>query len=175
MKKEFFKNCNCIEELKKEYHKLAIKHHPDISKDPNATEIMKQINSEYEVKFNELKNVFMSSTGEIYTSEKEVTEAPLEFIHIINELIKLEGVQVELIGRWIWITGNTKEHKEVLKKLNFRWCKNKKAWSWHRKEDNTASRGKWNLNEIREKYNSITFKKSSKTTSRTQVLEEKAS
>lgn len=39
---EYFKNCDCIEELKKQYRELCFKYHPDISKETNANEIMKK-------------------------------------------------------------------------------------------------------------------------------------
>ncbi len=156
---EYFNSCNCIEELKKQYRTLCFKYHPDINKSPEAVQIMQVINNEYDALFEKLKNVFRNQNGEIYTDKKPVSEAPEDFRKIINELIKLEGLTLELMGRWIWVYGETKPHKEKLKELNFRWCKNKGAWSWHRPEDFTVSRGKYTLNDIREKYGSTTYEK----------------
>ena len=157
---EYFKNCDCIEELKKQYKKLCFKYHPDISKEANANGTMKKVNSEYDELFDKLKNVFKNQKGKVYTNSKPVSETPEEFRNIINALIGLEGIEVELIGRWIWVIGNTKPHKQKLKELNFRWCKKKVAWSWHRAEDSTISKGNYTLSEIREKYGSTTYKKS---------------
>lgn len=33
---KYFKNCDCIEELKKQYRTLCFKYHPDINKSPDA-------------------------------------------------------------------------------------------------------------------------------------------
>ena len=71
-----------------------------------------------------------------------------------------KGIEIELMGRWIWVSGETKPHKEKLKELNFKWCRKKGAWSWHRLEDSTISNGNYTLSEIREKYGSTTYKKS---------------
>ena len=54
----YFKNCDCIEELKNQYRELCFKYHPDVSKEANANEIMKKVNSEYDELFDKLKNVF---------------------------------------------------------------------------------------------------------------------
>lgn len=157
---KYFKNCDCIEELKKQYRELCFKYHLDISKEANANETMKKINSEYDRLFDKLKNVFKNQKGKIYTDSKPVSETPEEFRNIINALISLEGIEIELMGRWIWVRGNTKPHKQKLKELKFRWCKKKIAWSWHRTEDSTILKGNYTLNEIREKYGSTTYKKS---------------
>jgi len=51
----YFKACNTIEELKKEYRKLAMANHPDNRGDPDT---MKAINASYEKAFNLLKNTY---------------------------------------------------------------------------------------------------------------------
>ena len=155
---KYFKNCDCIEELKKQYRTLCFKYHPDINKSPDAVKIMQEVNNEYDNLFNKLKNVFKNQKGETYTAEKETQEAPEEFRNIINPLIALEGLNIELIGRWIWVSGNTKEHKEILKNLGFRWCSKKKAWSWHIPGDFFRTGGKNTLDDIREKYGSTAYK-----------------
>lgn len=151
----YFKECVCIEEVKETYRKLCFKYHPDVSKEKNANEIMKEINLQYDKAFSKNKNIFKNKDGKTYTDKKTVSEAPEEFRNIMSKLIRIKGIKIELIGRWIWVTGNTKEFKDQLKKLNFRWCARKMAWSWHRPEDYTHSRGKATLNEIRMKYGSV--------------------
>lgn len=163
-KMDYFKDCICIEEVKETYRKLCFNYHPDISKEKNANEIMKEINSQYDKAFNKFKNIFKNKEGETYQDKKAVSETPEEFRNIMSILVDIKGIKIELIGRWIWITGNTKECKEQLKKLKFRWCKNKKAWSWHRPEDNTCSKGKTTLDEIRIKYGSIEVEEGKKRT-----------
>jgi hypothetical protein len=48
---QYFRDGLDNEELRKEYKKLAKKYHPDICKDPNATEIMKEINHQFDEYF----------------------------------------------------------------------------------------------------------------------------
>lgn len=155
----YFKDCICIEDVKETYRKLCFQYHPDVSEDPNANEIMKAINNQYDKAFNEFKNIFKNSKGEIYTDQKTVSETPEEFREIMSKLIHMKGVDIELIGRWIWLTGNTKEYKNQIHNLGFKWAHNKKAWYWHRPEDAVISKGKKTLEEIRQTFGSVKVEK----------------
>ena len=81
---------------------------------------------------------------------------PEEFRQIIDLLMKLEGIDVELCGSWLWIGGNTKEHKDALKAAGCRWCSKKKLWSWHHPEEGQrySKRGNKDMSYIRTKYGS---------------------
>lgn len=161
MRKDYFVNCRCVEDLKELYRELAMKWHPDRGGDLEA---MKAINAEFDECFEQLKNT-RRNIGEdaaenpYYEASKATTETAGEFRNIIERLIILDGLVIELIGRWIWVTGETKKYKEILKELGFRWCGKKIAWSWHKKEDGTRSRGKYSMNEIRQRYGSTQFEK----------------
>ena len=148
----YFAKCRNLEELKAEYRRLANIHHPDHGGD---TATMQKINAEYTERFEVLKNQHNSSADEYH----QTTEAPEEFIDIINQLMKLDGLEIELCGSWLWIGGNTREHKEELKAAGCRWSNNKKLWYWRHPEDgHTWSRGKKTMNQIRAKYGSQLFK-----------------
>lgn len=105
-----------LEELKKSYHRLCLKLHPDVG---GSDEEMKILNAEYEELFERVKNIHVNKVGETY--EKETQETPEEFQWLIAELLKLDGIEIEIIGCFIWITGDTKPHRERLKALGFRW------------------------------------------------------
>ena len=152
---KWFNNPSTLEELKQQYKKLALKHHPDLG--GNTTD-MQQINSEYDILFEKLKNTHATAKGKTYTASTETTETPDEFKNIINVLINLEGINIELCGSWLWITGNTKEHKEVLKSLHFRWSKSKLAWYYHTADYKKSSKKTYSLDEIRDLYGSETIK-----------------
>lgn len=122
---KYFKDCKTLEDLKKEYKKLAMKFHPDICKDENATEIMQAINNEYDQLFIRLKDIHNS---EEKNANRQTTETPEVFRNIINIIITMENVKIELIGSWLWITGSTYQYKDTLKELGFQWSKPKKAW-----------------------------------------------
>ena len=149
---KYFTNCTTLDELKKEYRKLAMIHHPDHGGNP---EIMKAINSEYKRTFETLKNQH-NSTAEDF---RKTTEAPEEFINIINTLIKFPGIIVELCGSWLWISGDTLPIKDQLKAAGCRWSSSKKMWYWHHPEEGARrTKGKSTMTDIRNKYGSQTFK-----------------
>ena len=150
---KYFTNCKTAEELKKEYRKLAKQLHPDLGGD---TEEFKIMQNEYEIMWERLKNIHTNSNGETYT--KETTETPQEFINIINVLIKLKDIEVEICGSWLWITGNTKAHKDILKQLKFRWANKKQAWYYHTEPYRKKSKRELSLDEIRELFGSQQYK-----------------
>ncbi len=114
------------EELKSLYRKLAMANHPDTGGDAEA---MKAINDEYEYLFSRLKNIHANAQGEKYTStgSRETQETPEQFIEIIDRLIRFEEIKIEIIGAFIWVSGNTKVYKEELKEMGFKWHSKKFA------------------------------------------------
>lgn len=154
---KWFLNVDCVEELKAQYRKLCMKHHPDRG---GNTEDMQEINGEYEQLFMRFKDTHRSTREDgprTYEAEQKTAETPWDFINICNELFKLDGILVELCGRWLWIDGETMKHREQLKKLGCRWSKNKQKWSWHFPEDAAMKyKGKkaWNMDRIRSTFGS---------------------
>lgn len=149
---KYFCGVTTIEELKKQYKKLAKQYHPDLN-DGTTQEEMKQINNEYDDLFNKVKNFHETADGETY--EKEATETSEEFRNIINSIIKF-NIDIEIIGTWVWCF-NSYEYRTQLKELGFRYSANKKAWCWHSGEYKPR-KSKKTLAEIRNKYGSETIK-----------------
>lgn len=148
---KFFTNCRTLDELKAEYRRLAMKHHPDRGGD---LETMKQINAEHDALFEILKKQHNDTHDEAH----QTTETAEEFRDILNKLLKLDGLTVELCGSWLWISGETYTHKAELKAAGCRWSNNKKAWYWrHEESARPWHRGKATMAEIRMKYGSQVF------------------
>ena len=152
----YFENITTLDELKKAYRVLAMKHHPDRGGD---LETMKLINSQHDVLFETLKALHNADAAQDGSKKRATTETAEEFRDIIVELLKLDGLTVELCGSWLWIGGETKAHKDKLKALKCRWSSNKKLWYWHHEE---AGRNRWRrrkttIGEIRLKYGSTEF------------------
>lgn len=143
----FFKNIETLEELKKEYKRLVLINHPDRGGDE---ETMKAINAEYDEMFKIVGHVHKNKEGEKYT--KETTETPEQFKEIIEKLIRMSGVEIEVIGSFIWLSGNTKEHKEEIKALGFRWHSNKKMWYKSPEGYRKFGKKKYSMDEIRSMY-----------------------
>lgn len=102
---KYFVNCKNLDELKKAYKAAAMKNHPDMGGD---TATMQAINAEYEARFEVLKRsqneqAAADTTGRTHAT----TESAGDFIAIISALLKLDGITVELCGRWLWIGGET--------------------------------------------------------------------
>jgi len=139
------------EELKSTYRKLAVKHHPDCG---GTKEVMQAINAEYAKLFAKLKDTHRNAEGSVYTSSKPTDELPEEFMEIIDRLIRMEGITIEIIGRFVWVSGDTKPHKEALKEMKFRWH-SKKFWWYLAPEDyRKRSRKQFSMDDIRTMYGS---------------------
>lgn len=152
---KWFSNPQTLEELKQQYKQLALKHHPDLG---GNTSDMQSINNEYDLLFAKLKNTHATAEGKTYTTKTETTETSDEFKNIINALINFKGINIELCGSWLWVTGNTRVNKEILKGLHFRWSKSKCAWYYHSNDYRKASSKTYSLDEIRDLYGSETIK-----------------
>ena len=148
---KWFTNPTTLEELKKEYKKLVFKHHPDRG---GNTADMQEINAEYDTLFQKLKNVHKSASGETYTAKTETTETPEQFRNIIEKLIHLDGIEIEICGSWLWITGNTYPNRETLKELKFKYSKNKSAWYYHEEGYQKHSKKSFTLEQIRDLWGS---------------------
>ena len=72
--------------------------------------------------------------------------------------IEDETIKKELIGEWLWISGDTWKHKETLKKLGFRWASKKKMW-YYREEKQIKWRSKkeYSIEEIKDRYTTKTI------------------
>ena len=139
------------EELKTTYRKLAIKHHPDCG---GSTETMQTVNAEYKNLFSKLKDTHRNKEGQAYTSNTPTDELPEEFIEIINRLIRMEGISIEIIGRFIWVSGETKPHKDTLKEMRFKWHSTKICWYLAPDDYRKRNKKQFSMNEIRTMYGS---------------------
>ncbi len=141
-----------IELIKRMYHKLALANHPDRGGDLRT---MQEINDEFAQLKKRYYNVHEGQNGGVYRDEKQ--EAPTSvddrFIEIIDALLKLDGVGIEICGSFIWLDGNTFEHKAAIKALGFRWASKKKMWFLA--PDDWKKQGReWDMGEIRMKHGS---------------------
>lgn len=129
-----------------------MKAHPDLG---GSNDEMKRVNAAYSVRFEQLKTAHNEQPEKPYT----VTEQAEEFIQIIDKLVNLDGLVVELCGSWLWIGGETKKHKEALKKAGCRWHNGKNLWYWHGgKHSRGKRRSNVDMDDIRTKYGSKIIK-----------------
>lgn len=141
------RSCNNIDDLKKMFYSFAKVLHPDHG---GTKEDFQALNNDYMYMFNIVKNVHIGKGGGTY--EKENAEAPQEFVNIINKLINVPGLHIDIVGCFIWIGGNTKDNKELLKSMGFRWSSNKKLWYKSPDGYKKSSRKSFTYEEIINKY-----------------------
>lgn len=143
------------EDIKRAYKKAAVKYHPD--RNPAGSEVMKAINSAYE---------FLSSLNSdsfTHTDAENAYNFAEELAEIIEKLKNLQGVIIEVCGNWLWLSGETKAHKESLKSLGCFWAAKKCKWYYRPAEHKSRNQGKsWDMEEIRSKYGSSIQKSTSK-------------
>ncbi|MGF1703887.1 DnaJ domain-containing protein [Photobacterium makurazakiensis] len=145
-------------EIKKAYKVACIKFHPD--KNKGGTAIMQAINEAYN---------FLKSLGEKGTKTVEPTQGfkannyGEEIQNVLNRLFELEGLIVEVCGNWIWISGDTKPHKDILGRkeggIGCYWSKNKKQWYYRPAEFKSYNRQSHTMDQIRAKHGSSTPQK----------------
>lgn len=150
---KFFHSVTSKEEAKKLYRKLAKENHPDIGGD---TETMKVINNEYDEVIERL------SRGEKVSEGFNQQEANEQYRNIIDSLLKYDDLNIEIIGTWIWVTGNTYPVRKILGKdgLGFKWSENKKAWYWHEGEYHKMHKKSFSMDEIKQMHDVKTIRKS---------------
>src|SRR5690606_15148649 len=108
-------------EIKTRYKELAKRHHPDLG---GYLEIMKVINCQYE----KILTGAYQIVGKSITEIDELLVKDEMYRQKIFSVSSLSGVTVELCGSWIWISGDTKTHKEIFKTSGFKWSPKKCMW-----------------------------------------------
>lgn len=144
----YFKECRTIEEVKTRYKTLAKIFHPDMGGD---TKLMQALNAEYSIACNIILSCDNVATGEV----QEALRLSEEYRRVIEQIIPLPGIKIEIIGNWIWVSGNTYPVKQQLKDAGLFFASKKVAWYYRAKEFKTTG-SKKSLDEIRAKYGSET-------------------
>ena len=140
-----FQDIEGINEAKKIYKILAKKLHPDIGGSEEDFKIL-----------NEIYNNLIEH--KIYFSNSSKIDIELE--KIISLILHFENINIELIGSWVWVSGDTREMKEKLKEIGFKWASKKKMWYYG--EMKAKNPNPKSLDEIKAKYGSETLKSNEK-------------
>ena len=144
MQTNYFNGCNTPEELKKRYKELVLQFHPD--RPGGCENTMKLINAEFS-HISKYGNYTDNNTTEQQTQDFTI------FADILNNIINLPSINIEIIGKWLWVSGNTYPIKNILKENGFLFPSNKKMWFYRNEEHKVNNFGKtMDIDNIRAKY-----------------------
>ena len=136
-----FQNVEGINEAKKIYKQLAKKLHPDVGGDEESFKLLNAIYTDL-------------IEHKIYFSNDFKIDVELE--KIISLILHFENITIELVGSWVWVSEDTKEIKEKLKELGFKWASKKKMWFYGEMKGRNPQEK--SMEEIKSKYGSETLK-----------------
>jgi len=134
--------------VKAAFRRAAQKYHPDKG---GSTEMMQAVNAAYD---------FMQANyGTVPNSESGAEGYGDRLNDAINAIIHLRGLSIEVCGLWVWVSGDTRTHKEALKAAGYFWASKQFMW-YVRPAEQAGSRknGGKAIDEIRSKYGSVAVK-----------------
>lgn len=144
---KWFVGCDSLDQVRTTYKKLAKQHHPDLGGD---TLTMQEINKEYA--FASAAVIKGANLSEEETENQILSSEAYRLA--LEAIIHLEGITIELVGWWIWVTGNTRPVKASLKAAGYYFACKKVAWYFRTADYKVSRGGKKSLDEIRAKYGS---------------------
>lgn len=156
----FFSGFVGVEAVKGEYRRLAMIHHPDRGGGDTAT--MQELNRQYHAALSGVDGTESRGSDDrthTYRYNRATEQAVMDKVDEIVGL-GMPGVEIWLIGVWIWIVGDTKPHAGKLGKngAGCRWHRKRNAWYWH---DGAVRRPRFNsrasLSGIAETYGVRSF------------------
>ena len=159
---KYFNNVNTLEELRRQYKELLKKYHPDNAN--GSTEATQEINAEYDRLFKLLKDKHErksdNTADSTNTKQSEYSKNMYDWENdrslreILQKIINFDGIEIKIVGAWIWLSGNTYNYKKELKELRFKWASQKKQWYFHTDIFRKKSHKSLSMDDIRSYYGS---------------------
>ena len=159
---KYFNNVNALEDLRRQYKELLKKYHPDNPQ--GSTEACQEINAEYDRLFKVLKDKHESkpdkTADSTNTKQSEYSKNMYDWENdkalreVLQKIINFDGIEIEIVGAWLWVSGNTYIFKDELKEIEFKWASQKKQWYFHTDAYRKRSRKSLSMDDIRNYYGS---------------------
>ena len=154
----YFKNVGTLEELRRQYRDLLKKYHPD--NPTGSTQATQAINAEYDKLFKVLKDKHESNTTGSEKDKTSFDNMKYDFTEdqrlreVLQQIIRFDGITIDVVGCYIWVDGSTYQYKDDLKELEFRWSAQRHKWYWHNGEYRRRGNSKLSFADIQNKYGS---------------------
>lgn len=152
----YFKDCKTIEDVKEAYRKYAKALHPDNGGD---AEEFKRMQQAYTAAYNRYKGVHRKKAAGNTENTKKAAEdthsdytddfSAEAFASIIDKIIGLDGIDIEIVGSWIWLSGNTYPYREQIKAAGFFWSSKHKKWYYSGDRRKSKKHSKLTFEEVR--------------------------
>lgn len=141
-----FEKITNFADLRKAYREAARKAHPDMG---GSTEEMQKVNADFEAatkriertgerfdsNTNSTANAAQTGAENAQNASKTTAADMAKYAEILQKLAGLDDIEIELVGSWLWVSGNTYARREQIKAAGLWWSSKHKAWYWHAPED----------------------------------------
>lgn len=141
-----FINCKDLDEARALFRKLAQKLHPD--HDGNQADFVAMVDEFQRLQKFTWDNAGQAKWGAGYQSTKDFVLSK-EAMERLLAVLRYPDLITEIIGTWVWVTGETRKYKDQLKELNFKWSPKKLAWNYHSEPWRKTYRYNYSMDEIR--------------------------
>ena len=139
MKTNLFVGCNSTKEVEQRFQELSRVF-------SGQNEMMGLIKADYTV----LRQT-QAISKPVETAKGKLTMNAM--VDALHSKVKSEGIHVEIIKDWLWVSGKTFDVRDDLKELGFRYSSDKKSWYWRDEEKRiTGKHDPLSFDEIRSKY-----------------------
>lgn len=92
-------------------------------------DLLKDLDLAYEDSFDAVRCLHRTKSGKVYSTESAANHETVGFFpEFVEAISNMNDVYFNIEGTWMWVSGNTKPHREELKRLGLRWAPKRKMW-----------------------------------------------
>lgn len=92
-------------------------------------DLLKDLDLAYEYNFDAVRCLHRTKGGKVYSTESAANHETVGFFpEFVGAISNMADVWFTIEGTWMWVSGNTKPHREELKRLGLRWAPKRKMW-----------------------------------------------
>ena len=123
----YFSKCETPQQVKEAFKKLAKQYHPDVTGE-DTNEKMAEIIAAYQKALKSFHGFNSVGTDGKTHSYRYNDKVEMDIVNLVGELVNIPNIIIEIVGVWVWVSGDTKTHKETFKKLGMRWHSKRVMW-----------------------------------------------